>query len=184
MSNISKLVYALAFQAGWFVCIMAGNLASILYTALFLIGHLWYLAFKQPKLFQHKEILWVITVFCLGLAVETIYFSAGFLYTDAPKNLFDALLLPPIWLLCIWIMFSLALRTCLSFLFYKPTLSYITCAVFVPLNYYAGAKLNNEVAVNEPYFLSLTLMTFIWILFLWCLIYVKRHYFEEIFNAH
>jgi hypothetical protein len=184
MSNISKLIYALAFQAGWFVCIMAGNFASAIYTALFVIGHFWYLARKKPQLFLPKEILWVIIVFSLGLAVETIYFSAGFLYTDTPKTLFDELLLPPIWLLCIWIIFSLALRTCLSFLFYKPALSYLTCILFVPVNYYAGAKLNNEVDINEPYFLSLALMTLIWILFLWCLIHIKRRYFEEIFNAN
>ena len=184
MFNISKLVYALAFQAGWFVCIMAGNFTSIFYTVLFVFGHFWFLARKSSPLFLHKEILWVIIVFCLGLAVETIYFSAGFLYTDAPKKLFDELLLPPVWLLCIWIIFSLALRTCLSFLFYKPALSYLTCFVFVPVNYYAGAKLNNEVDINEPYVLSLALMTLIWISLLWCLIQIKRHYFEEIFHAH
>lgn len=183
MFNISKLVYALAFQAGWFACIMAGNFASIIYTALFLLGHFFYLARKNSLIFLRKEMLWVITVFCLGLVVETIYFSAGFLYTDAPKNLFAGLVLPPIWLLCVWLLFSLALRTCLSFLFYKPALSYLTCLLFVPINYYAGATLNNEVDINEPYFLSLALMTLIWILFFWCLIYLKRHYFEEIFNA-
>lgn len=184
MFNISKLIYAVAFQAGWFVCILAGNLASLIYTLFFLVAHFWSLSYRNSHLSIRKEVLWVIIIFCLGVAVETIYFSAGFLYTEAPKKLFDGLLLPPIWLLCIWIIFSLALRTCLSFLFYKPALSYLTCLLFVPLNYYAGAKLNNEVDINEPYFLSLALMTLIWILFLWCLIYIKRHYFEEIFNAH
>ncbi len=183
MSNISKLVYALAFQAGWFVCIMAGNLASVVYTALFLFSHFWWLTRKSPTFFIHKELLWVMIVFCLGLIVETIYFSGSFLYTDAPKKLFDHVSLPPTWLLCIWLMFALALRTCLSFLFYKPTLSYLTCFVFVPVNYYAGAKLNKDVDINEPVFLSLALMTLIWILFLWGLIHIKRHYFEEIFNA-
>lgn len=184
MSSISKLVYALAFQAGWFICITAGNFASIFYVALFLFVHFWFLARKNSQLLLPKEILWIIIVFCLGLMVETIYFSAGFLYTDAPKKSFDQLLLPPIWLLCIWIIFSLALRTCLSFLFYKPALSYLTCLLFVPVNYYAGSTLNTEVNINEPYFLSLALMTLIWILFLRCLIYIKHHYFEEIFNAH
>lgn len=188
MTNISKLVYAVAFQAGWFVCILAGNLASVIYTLLFLVAHFWLLLYNKAHnnrhLFVRKEVLWVMIVLCLGAIVETIYFSAGFLYIGTPKNLFAQALLPPIWLLCIWIIFSLALRTCLSFLFYKPTLSYLACIIFVPANYYAGAKLNNDVNINEPYLLSLALMTLIWILCLWCLIHLKRHYFEEIFNAN
>lgn len=190
MSSISKLVYALAFQAGWFVCILAGNFASLVYTALFLIAHfgfltkLYLLASKDIPRFMRKEALWVMIVLSFGLIVETVFFSAGFLYIDKAQPLLNQLLLPPIWLLCIWVIFSLALRGCLSFLFYKPTLSYLACIIFVPVNYYAGAKLNNQVDINEPYFLSLALMTIIWIVCLWCLIHIKRRYFEEIFNAH
>jgi len=183
MSKIAMLVYASAFQVGWFVCILAGNIAGIIYTALFLAGHFGFMLRSNPHFTVRKEVLWVMIVLCFGATVETIYFSAGLLYTDQPKKLFDYLLLPPIWLLCIWVIFSLALRTCLSFLFYKPTLSYLACLIFVPINYYAGAKLNNEVDVNEPYFLSLALMTLIWILCLWGLIHLKRRYFEEIFKC-
>src|SRR3954468_22467687 len=43
--NLSKkfgnLIYALAFQAGWFVCIVADNLISIVYTLAFLACHFW-----------------------------------------------------------------------------------------------------------------------------------------------
>lgn len=190
MSNISKLVYALAFQAGWFVCILAGNFASLVYTALFLIAHfgfltkLYLLAPKDIPRFMRKEALWVMIVLSFGLIVETLFFSAGFLYIDKAQPFLNQLVLPPTWLLCIWVIFSLALRSCLSFLFYKPTLSYLACIIFVPVNYYAGAKLNNQVDINEPYFLSLALMTIIWIICLWCLIHIKRRYFEEIFNAN
>jgi len=183
MPKIAILIYASMFQVGWFVCILAGNLAGLFYTTLFLAGHFVFLLRNNPHLALRKEVLWVMIVLCFGATVETIYFSAGLLYTDEPKKLFDLLLLPPIWLLCIWVIFSLALRTCLSFLFYKTTLSYLACLIFVPLNYYAGAKLNNEVDINEPYFLSLGLMTLIWILCLWCLIRIKRRYFEEIFKC-
>jgi len=184
MSNTSKFVYALAFQIGWFVCIMAGNLASLGYALIFLICHFWFLTQRTKSHSVHKEILWVITVFCLGLAVETVYFSGGLLYSLIPNNLFAQVLLPPVWLMSLWLIFSLAMRTCLSFIFHKPLLSYFACVILIPINYYCGAWLNNEVDLNQPYFLSLSLIALIWIVFLWHLILIKRHYFEDIFNVH
>jgi hypothetical protein len=55
---------------------------------------------------------------------------------------------------------------------------------FVPINYYVGAELNNDVFLAESYLLSLTLITLMWILFLWCSASLKRKYFEELFNAN
>jgi len=184
MSTISKLVYAVVFQAGWFVCIMAGTLSALLYTLVFLTFHFWFLLHKNAKVYISKEILWVAVISSFGLGIEIIFFSCGLLYSETRSALFSPLSLPPLWLFCIWIMFSLALRTCLAFLFTNSTIGYLSCLIFAPINYYAGAELNSDVFLAEPYPLSLILITLLWLLFLWCSTCLKRRYFEELFNAN
>lgn len=183
MSPISNLVYALVFQVGWFICIMAGNLAAFGYTVIFLICHFYVVLKSDKETNASKEIFWVIFISSFGLCIEIISFSIGLLRSDTPGISFSQLSLPPLWLFFLWVMFSLALRTCLSFLFKKPIVSYLLCFVFVPINYYAGAKLNDDVSLAEPYLLKLALIAIMWILFLWCITQLKRRYFEELFNA-
>ena len=184
MSKISTFAYAVSFQAGWFLSTTSGSLASAAYTLVFLVCHFWFIAHNLPVSLLRKEILWVLIISILGLIIEIISFSSGLLYTKTQQSFDHGPLLPPIWLLCIWIMFALALRTCLSFLFNNLIISCLLCVIFVPINYYAGAGLNNEVAIGQPHFFNLGLITFMWILFLWCAIYLKRYFFEDLFNAH
>ena len=187
MSTTSKLIYAIAFQVGWFVCIFSGNWTSLAYSVSFLTIHFWILAQKNKHLYFYlwlrKEVLWISIVVIGGFILETLSFSAGFLYSDTPSNLFDRLIFPPLWLLNLWLIFAIALRTCLSFIFYKPTVTYLLTCICIPLNYYAGAKLNNHVTIGSPYTLNLALIALIWIALLWFLIHLKRRYFEDIFNA-
>jgi hypothetical protein len=122
-------------------------------------------------------------VFVGGFLLETLTFSAGFLYSKTQPNFFDRLVFPPLWLLNLWLLFAVALRTCLSFVFTAPRITYCISVVAIPLNYYAGAQLNAEVDVNSPYILSLALISLQWIFLLWCLIQTKHYCFEDIFNA-
>lgn len=183
MSKTSTLIYAIAFQVGWFICILTGNWASLVYAIGFLAGHFWFLAYKNSYFLLKKEVLWISVVFSCGLVIETLFFTAGLLYSQIPSNLFEHLIFPPLWLLNLWLIFAIALRTCLSFIFYKPKVTYLLTCLCIPLNYYAGAKLNGSVVINNPYPLSLTLITLLWIVLLSFLNYLKRHYFESIFNA-
>jgi hypothetical protein len=182
--KLNMLIYAVAFQVGWFICILMGNLVGIVYTFVFLTCHCWFLVRDNRRAFLGKEVLWILLIASLGSIVEIISFSSGLLYMRAQEAPSFDLLLPPIWLSCIWIIFAIALRTCLSFLFNNLTLSCFLCVIFVPINYYAGVNLNHEVAINDPIFLNLTLITFIWVLFLCCITYLKKHFFEEICNAN
>lgn len=183
MSNTSKVAYAVAFQIGWFICIMAENTPGLIYTAVVISAHLIYLQIILNKALWLKECLWLVVVFLAGCALETLTFSAGFLYLETPPIFFDHLILPPIWLLNLWLLFALALRTCLSVIFLTPRLTYLISLIAIPLNYYAGTQLNADVNLNSPYFLSLALISVLWVFLLWCLIQVKQYYFEDIFNA-
>lgn len=183
MSNASKIAYALAFQLGWFACIMAGNTLGVVYTTVFISAHFIFLKLKLNKVLWFKESLWLLVVFISGFIVETLIFSAGFLYLKTPPIFFDHLILPPLWLLNLWLLFALALRTCLSFVFTAPKLTYLISTIAIPLNYYAGTQLNDDVNLNSPYLLSLALISLLWVFLLWCLIQTKHYCFEDIFNA-
>ena len=183
MSSSSKIAYAIAFQLGWFICIMAGNALGLAYTIIFVIAHLIFLKTTLNKVLWLKESLWLLIVFIGGFLLEALTFSAGFLYSKTQPIFFDYLIFPPLWLLNLWLLFAIALRTCLSFVFTAPRIAYFISVVAIPLNYYAGAQLNAEVDVTSPYILSLALISLQWIFLLWCLVQTKRYFFEDIFNA-
>ena len=183
MSNPSKIAYAIAFQLGWFICIMAGNALGLGYAVILVIAHFVFLKAALNKVLWFKETLWLLIVFMGGFLLETLTFSAGFLYSKTQPILFDHLIFPPLWLLNLWILFAVALRTCLSFVFNVPRITYFVSAVAIPFNYYAGAQLNTDVDLSNPYIVSLALISLQWIFLLWCLIKTKRYCFEDIFNA-
>lgn len=180
MNSATKFAYALAFQVGWFVCVATSNTLSVIYTLAF--ATLYLEQARRHKASLQKELLWIALVVSLGFVLETISFTAGFLFnSDAVK--FSAITLPPFWLMNLWVLFAVALRTCLSFVFKKPVLTYFMSSVAIPVNYYAGAALNETVAVNNPYLISLGLISVLWVSLLWLLNSVKCVYFEDIFNA-
>lgn len=181
MSATSKLIHAVAFQVGWFICILGGNWFSLTYTIIFLAAHFWFLSHKKTCL--KKEALWLLLVFVSGFILETISFSNKFLYSLTPTVIYKYLIIAPLWMLNLWILFALALRTFLSFIFIKPNITYLITCVAIPLNYYAGAELSTNVSINNPHALSLALITLMWIALLWFLIKLKSGYFEDIFDA-
>jgi hypothetical protein len=184
MSRASNIAYAIAFQIGWFFCIMAGNALVFTYMAIFIAAHFIFLNISLIKVLWFKEILWLLVIFMAGFTLETLVFSAGFLYSKSPPVFLDNLIFPPVWLLSLWVLFAIALRTCLAFVFSAPKITYLISVAVVPLNYYAGAQLNTDVNLNTPYILSLACISLLWVFLLWCLVNTKRYFFEDIFNAH
>lgn len=183
MSNTSKIAYAIAFQIGWFICIMGEKALVIAYTLSFILVHFIFLKISLNKVLWRKEGLWILVVFLGGFALETLIFSAGFLYSNSSPGFFNHLILPPLWLLNLWLLFALALRTFMYFVFSAPKITYLISMIAIPLNYYAGTQLNSDVNLNNPYILSLALISVLWVFLLWCLIQAKQYCFEDIFNA-
>jgi hypothetical protein len=184
--SITKLLYAIAFQVGWFICILTDNPTSLAYTIVFVGVHFWFLSrnkiSRNDKPSFKKEVLWLLIVVSGGGLLETISFSAGFLH-NATSITVGYLSLPPLWLLNLWLLFAIALRTFLSPLLNRMKLTFLLIAVAIPLNYYAGAALNSHVAVNDPYIINLALISLLWMGLLWLLNYIKSHYFGDTFNA-
>lgn len=180
MNKLILFFYAAIFQIGWFVCILAGNWYSGLYTALFVCFHLWN-THKQNQTLT-IELQWLSLVFAIGSLLELISFSTGLLHNTA-SQLVGALIFPPFWLLCLWMQFAIALRTCLSFLLRHQVWGYLITIVAIPLNYYAGAMLNPEVTINGPLMVSLAYITVLWLFVIWLLNLAKTFYFEDMFHA-
>jgi hypothetical protein len=183
MSSTRKIAYAIAFQIGWFICIMAGNTPALIYTIAFISAHFIFLKLALNEVLWFKESFWLLVVLIGGFILETLIFSAGFLYSDSAPGFFDNLIFPPLWLLSLWLLFALALRTFMSFVFSAPKLSYLISTIAIPLNYYAGTQLNPDVNLNNPYILSLALISTLWVILLWFLVQAKHYCFEDIFNA-
>ena len=179
MNMQRRLLYAVAFQLGWFICIMGGNTASISYAISFLLAHLW----LQQNASPYREISWIAIVLSGGFLIETLFLSAGFLYEKSPPLLFEHVHYPPIWLMALWLTFAIALRNCLAFLLSYPRLGYGMCCTLIPVNYLAGSKLSHVLHINQPLVVVLPLIALVWVIFLACLIKIKRRYFEDIFDA-
>lgn len=177
----SQLIYGLLFQIGWLVCVSFGDIKALVFSAGFIIFHISYCRFFQypPKLI--REFCWLILISLLGYSLDTFFFFAGIIYQDEPPGLFARFNFPPPWLFALWICFTIALRTCLSFIFRLPLLSYGLFAVAIPLSYWGGTYLNNNVHINKPYAISLILITLSWVMFMALLQQIKRSYFEDIF---
>lgn len=164
---------------------MASHFVSSIFTIIFLTTHLWFMT--RPKYHFSafkKELFWILLVFIFGLVIEILSFSGGFLYFNSntsaqlTNTFFDYLILPPFWLLYLWLMFAVALRTCLSFLLNNAFVSVLLFITFVPFNYYAGAHLSGTVSIDEPALHSLAFITFLWLIFLGSLIKIKHYYFK------
>jgi|GEM_PF-136450 len=195
MINVNQIIYAVTFQVGWFICVKGYNLTALIYTIVVLALHclhLWWThnsAVKNPVSYNKFKLTltegaWLFIITSFGVALETASFSAGLLYSLAPVAPFKHLILPPLWLICLWLLFAMLLRNSLYVLLSKPKVTYLLTLIFVPLNYYSGAQLNPLVKINTPYFFNLTFIALMWIIFFACLIPIKNAYFKDLFNDH
>ena len=125
-----------AFQAGWFACVLgAANGRYLLGPAVVAAGVALHLALSEDR---RGQALLLAAAAVLGLLVETALSAIG---ATAPAR--DAIPspLPPLWLIALWPNFAAALPVSLRFLRGKTALSAVLGAVAGPGAYYGGARL-------------------------------------------
>jgi hypothetical protein len=130
------LVNLVAFQAGWFACVLgAANGRYLLGPAVVAAGAALHLALSEDR---KGQVLLLAAAALLGLVVETALSAIG---ATAPAR--DAIPspLPPLWLIALWPNFGAALPVSLQFLRGKTALSAVLGAVAGPGAYYGGARL-------------------------------------------
>lgn len=126
-----SIANAIAFQAGWFICLLAPVVWALLYTALFTAVHFRIL---KPEA-RCADTLAVAVVMVLGFVHDTALLQAGVLSYSSS--------IQPIWLTCLWLMLGLTLRHSLWPIYSRPWFASLLGAVAAALSYTAGVALSD-----------------------------------------
>jgi Protein of unknown function (DUF2878) len=130
------LVNLVAFQAGWFACVLgAANGRFFLGPAVVAAAVTLHLALSENR---KGQALLLAAAAVLGLLVETALSAIG---ATAPARDAVPAPLPPLWLFVLWPNFGAAVPVSMRFLRGKTALSAVLGAVAGPGAYYAGARL-------------------------------------------
>ncbi len=166
MRNIAMVI---AFQLGWFACVLSGAkgqlLTALLAASAVLVCNLW-LA-RKDVMQELRLIVWVTLV---GFVVETINLSTG-VFTLAMPSAFPWLC--PVWLVLLWTLFATLLRGPLKWLSGRYWLSSLLGALFAAPNYFAGARLG-AVTLHGNMLFCAGVLAVVWALAMPLMIWLAR----------
>jgi len=125
-----------AFQAGWFACVLGAAAGRDLIgpgiAGLVLALHLW----RAPV--PGREFVLLLCAFAVGLALETVLVAAGW---NIHRPLSIAVTGVPLWMLALWPLFATTLNVTMRWLRSRDFLAAAFGAIGGPLAYWAGARL-------------------------------------------
>lgn len=124
------LTNALLIEFGWYVCVVFGNAAALLYVVCALIVHFSYVSQSAG------EWRFIFLVAAAGTLLDTFLMHAGVFQWP------EQAVLIPFWLIALWVLFSMSFNHCLKWLRQKPWLALVLGMVFGPVNYLAGIELS------------------------------------------
>lgn len=175
------MLHLILFQVGWFICVIFGDLSALAYSGAYLVLHLTLIISNNASRFI-IEIIWLAVFVVSGVIVEALFFSVGILRDVTYPSGGENLILPPIWLICLWLLFGISMRTTLSFMLTKVVLGLLLIGIGIPFSYFMGASLSDSVSIKEPQLLSLLVITIVWMAFYASIIFFKKTYFEDVFD--
>lgn len=153
---MTKLLNALLYQLGWFACVGAaalgaghwGAAAAIALTALHV----------QLSIDRRSELQLIAAAGLLGLVLETAQLGLGVLeFKGHPP---DAVL-PPLWILALWLQFATLFRYGLSWLSGRFGLAAVLGFLGGPLAFLGGERLG-AATLAEPRIQSLLILGAVW----------------------
>jgi hypothetical protein len=121
---------ALLFQIGWFVCILGGDLWALVFTGAVLAGHFWFSPCKR------NDLLALIIALGIGLIHDTLLIALGYI------RFVETTWLPPLWLVCIWVLFGISLLHSLNWVYQRIWFAAALGIIAGPLSYLAGVSLS------------------------------------------
>ncbi|WP_062062082.1 DUF2878 domain-containing protein [Cellvibrio sp. OA-2007] len=121
----------LVFQAGWLVCILFGSLWAGAFTLCALVLHF---VFYTQRL---KDTVAVLLAVVIGLVHDLLLLHTGSIL------FLESVYLPPLWLMCLWVLLGLTLNHSLSWIYSRPLWSGLLGAIAAPMSYMAGVKLSS-----------------------------------------
>ena len=149
---LPKLINLTVFLIGWFICIVYGGSIAVVYTLLALFIHAVYV------LKTNNEWYLIAIMALLGLGWDLSLTSMGVL-TFPDANNFAV----PLWLLCLWVLFTTTFNHCLAWMHNRLYLSGVLAIIFGPLSYWAGAQLS-DARIEQPLVLSMILIACGWVI--------------------
>ncbi|MCT7328791.1 DUF2878 domain-containing protein [Ralstonia mojiangensis] len=136
MRSHRALLYALAGQAGWFVCVLSAARDAawlgIVFVAALLALHL------QQARRPHQELRLVLWIVVLAAPWETLLIRTGLI--AYPHGAVWAGFVPP-WLLALWVLFAIQVNVLFRWLRGRRRLAMALGAIAGPLSFRAGAAL-------------------------------------------
>ena len=141
---MKMLVNAIAFQLGWFACVLGGaNQMPWLGTLVAMLIATWHLSLaRRPG----PEFTLLAAVGALGAVWDSLLVSAGWLAYPSGTLLANT---APHWIVAIWVLFASTLNVSLRWLRGRWFLAAALGALAGPLAYYAGSTLGG-VVIAEP----------------------------------
>ena len=142
--RMTKLVNFVAFQLGWFACVMGGaHGRPWLGTAVALLIAAWHVARAAPP---RAELLLLLLCAGIGAVFDSALVAAGWVgYPSGTLVRGTA----PHWLVAMWLLFGTTLNVSLRWLRSAPVAAAALGAIGGPLAYWGGERLGGIVFV-EP----------------------------------
>lgn len=143
---MNLLTNAVAFQLGWFACVLGGaHQLPWLGTLIAALIVTWHLSKAQRP---GRELTLLAAVGALGAMWDSVLVAAGWLAYPSGTLLANT---APHWIVAMWVLFASTLNVSLRWLRGRWLLATALGAIAGPLAYYAGTKLDG-VVISEPLF--------------------------------
>ena len=139
---------------------LQGGFIALIATALILCLH-FYLMVDNERMQQEAQL--IVKLLIVGFLVETIAINTGALVSDVQSDyLAFSSWLPPLWLLCLWVLFATTLSHGLAWLSRRPLLCAVLAILSAPSSYFAGSLLSPYMSLGDSRVLSLLIIGILW----------------------
>ncbi len=149
------LINAIAFQLGWFVCVLLGTWAGVAYTLVAAVLHFRFAPFHR------LDWLSICIALPLGVAHDNLLAYAGVLDYSAETSTG----LAPFWLTCLWVLLALTFNHSLHWFYQRPWVLALMSLFGGPMAYFGGVTLSDVQWALSPIQGFLILMAiWVWLL--------------------
>lgn len=143
-ANVLLLINIVLFQCAWFSLVLGYTTLGMCIT----LGLFIHTALTSTQ--ASKELLFCLLVVMFGVLADSILLQFDVYAFTASFDVNLGKDIIPLWLVALWLAFSLTLNRSLKWLVNMPWLLVIMMAVFGPLSYFAGSQLNpNQISINQ-----------------------------------
>jgi hypothetical protein len=147
--NTPVLINAVLFQTLWFACVLGSSHALLWPAALVMaVMMLWQL---HPSRRHPNDIKVLITAIVLGLIIDTVWVTFGFMDFNDPRPF---QWMSPAWIIIMWAGFALTIKHSMNWLSVHPMLPPLMGLIGGPLAYFAGRRLGAVEYLTDPMLIS------------------------------